>query len=116
MKFLADENFDKPVIEALRKSGLDVLSATENFPSVDDQTILNKANQEERILLTCDKDFGELIYRLKIISTGIVLLRLPDFDNDQKAKTILSCIREHGSELAHSFTVITANKIRVISL
>ena len=116
MKFLADENFDRPVIFALRMAGFDVLSVSESFSNAVDEVVLSKANQENKILLTADKDFGELVFRLKLISTGIVLLRLPDLNNAAKAITLLTCIKEHGTELTHSFTVITSRKIRIIKL
>ena len=46
MKFIADENFDAPIISALRQTGYDVLSVKEDFPKADDETVLNKANEE----------------------------------------------------------------------
>ena len=116
MKFIADENFDAPIISALRQTGYDVLSVKENFPKADDETVLNKANEEKRILLTCDKDFGELVYRLQLISSGIVLFRLADLSNADKVKLTLEFIKQHAEKLAHSFSVVTNKKIRVIKL
>ena len=59
MIFLADENLDFPIISALRNAGCDVLSVSELSPSIDDNEVLKIANNENRILLTSDKDFGE---------------------------------------------------------
>lgn len=59
MIFLADENLDFPIISALRNAGYDVLSVLELSPSIDDNEVLKIANNENRILLTSDKDFGE---------------------------------------------------------
>jgi len=59
MIFLADENLDFPIISALRNAGYDVLSVSELSPSIDDNEVLKIANNENRILLTSDKDFGE---------------------------------------------------------
>ncbi|MBD0367365.1 MAG: DUF5615 family PIN-like protein [Flavisolibacter sp.] len=64
MKLLADESVDKPIIDALRMAGFDVVYILEIAPEIDDGTILNLSNDEQRILLTQDKDFGELVFRL----------------------------------------------------
>lgn len=75
MKFLADENIEKPVVDHLRQEGFDVCYISEETRSLDDDRILAWANQEDRILLTNDKDFGELVFRQKRVRTGIMLLR-----------------------------------------
>jgi predicted nuclease of predicted toxin-antitoxin system len=61
MRFLADESIEKPVVDELRRSGHDVLSIQERSPGVDDDTVLQLAVNDNRILITSDKDFGELI-------------------------------------------------------
>ncbi|MBK7870776.1 MAG: DUF5615 family PIN-like protein [Saprospiraceae bacterium] len=63
MNFIADEGLDKTLVMLLRASGHDVFYFAEEAQSTDDETILDFANKENRILLTRDKDFGELIYR-----------------------------------------------------
>ncbi len=65
MKVIADEGVDKPIVDALRMEGFDVLYILETNQGADDEFILSLANEEQRILLTQDKDFGELVYRLK---------------------------------------------------
>ena len=65
MKFLADESIDFPVIHLLRQHGFDVRSVSEEFPSKEDEFVLEAANMDDRVLITSDKDFGELVYRLK---------------------------------------------------
>ena len=64
MKFLADECCDASLVSALRADGHDVLYVLETFPGTSDDAILDRAFAEHRILLTEDKDFGELVYRL----------------------------------------------------
>jgi predicted nuclease of predicted toxin-antitoxin system len=59
MKFLADEGVDKPIVDQLRVSGFDIHYVLETHQGSDDETVLRLANEEDRILLTQDKDFGE---------------------------------------------------------
>ena len=63
MKFLADENIDLPIAQLLRKNGFLVDYVLEIDPGINDEEVLNLANKESSIILTADKDFGELVYR-----------------------------------------------------
>jgi len=74
---------------------------------------LESANQDGRILITADKDFGELVFRQKKIFTGIILVRLSGFDPIDKADVLKSVLQEHFVELPTSFTVITKNNVRI---
>jgi predicted nuclease of predicted toxin-antitoxin system len=62
MRFLADENFPRPALEALLKAGWDVVSIAEECPGVPDEDVAALCAAQERILLTFDKDFGELVF------------------------------------------------------
>jgi predicted nuclease of predicted toxin-antitoxin system len=64
MNLLADESLDKPIVEQLRKDGFDVLYVYEMEPSIRDEIVLLRANEHNAFLVTVDKDFGELVYRL----------------------------------------------------
>jgi predicted nuclease of predicted toxin-antitoxin system len=66
LKFVADEGVEKEIVLALRHS-YDVIYIAEVSPSIPDEAILQKASEENRILITLDKDFGELVFRLKKI-------------------------------------------------
>ena len=72
MNFLADESVDKPVVEALRKKGYLVGYGVEMEPGISDDVVLDLANKGKALLLTADKDFGELVFRLKRLSSGVV--------------------------------------------
>ena len=63
MKFLADENIDKPIVERLRGDGHSLFYIVEMQPGISDDEVLRLANQQEAVLLTADKDFGELVFR-----------------------------------------------------
>ena len=76
MKFLADECCDAALVNALRVDGHDVLYVAESLRGATDEGILDRAFSESRILLTEDKDFGELVYRLRLPTCGCVLMLL----------------------------------------
>lgn len=76
MNLLADENLDRQIVERLRQDGHFVWYVAEMEPGISDDIVLNLANQEEALLLTGDKDFGELVFRLRRIALGVVLIRL----------------------------------------
>src|SRR5271154_7624507 len=78
MRFLADENFPGDAVTALRAAGHDVLWIRTDAPGITDQDVLARSLKDARVLLTFDKDFGELAWRTGLpASCGIVLFRLP---------------------------------------
>ncbi len=113
MNLLADEGVDKPIVDLLRNNGFDVVYILETNQGADDEFILAKANAEERILLTQDKDFGELVFRLKNTHYGVILIRLEGCKSLLKAQIVLNVLVEHKDEIIKSFTVIQPNVIRI---
>jgi predicted nuclease of predicted toxin-antitoxin system len=113
MKFLADENVDKPVVERLRDGGHAVLYVVEMEPSISDDEAILRANQEMALLLTADNDFGELVFRQRRIVYGVVLIRLAGLSPQRKAAVVAIAIQEHADELAQNFTVITPGTVRI---
>lgn len=75
LKFIADEGFDREIVEALRETYA-VSYIAEIRPGADDEDILDLAEKEQRIVLTLDKDFGELVFRRHKAHAGVVLCRL----------------------------------------
>lgn len=69
MKFLADVNVEKSVIEEIKLLGYDVKSVTSINPAMSDTEVLKIANSEDRILITNDKDFGEIVFRQKLLTS-----------------------------------------------
>jgi len=78
VKFLADENFEPAFVEILRNEGYEVLFLNEYDAGIDDTEILVIAVRESAIVITNDKDFGELIFRHVFASRGVIFLRLYD--------------------------------------
>ena len=72
MRFLANENFPLRSVNRLREAGYDIASITEDSPGVTDSEVLARAADEERIILTFDRDYGELIYRLRMPSPIVI--------------------------------------------
>ena len=113
MKFIADEGIDFPIVAELRIRSHDVLYIAEETPGLDDEFVLKKAFDEKRLLITQDKDFGELVFRLKHQHCGIILLRLEGIKPKEKAKIVSDVIEKHAPELLDSFSVIQPEIVRI---
>lgn len=113
MKFVADEGVEELIVSKLRSEGHDVLYIAETDAGLDDDSILQSADQEGRILITRDKDFGELVFRLKKVHSGIMLNRLYQLKVEFKADLILKVINQYGEALLGCYTVIQPGKIRI---
>lgn len=113
MRLLADEGVESRIVERLRADGHDVEYVAELAPGITDDEVLVRANAEGRLLVTLDKDFGELVFRLGRISTGVVLLRLAGTAPAQKAMIVADALSEHGDQMPSSFTVISPGLIRI---
>lgn len=73
---MADENLDAPIVNRLRQDGHFVLYVMELEPGISDDDVLDIASKEGCLLITSDKDFGELVFRLQRITAGVILVRL----------------------------------------
>ncbi|MFN3762998.1 MAG: DUF5615 family PIN-like protein [Anaerolineae bacterium] len=113
MKFLADECCDASLVEALRADGHNVLYAVESLKGALDEELLARAVAENRIVLTEDKDFGELVYRLRMPVYGIILLRFRVRDRDLKIPSLRRLLRRYEDRLPGSFVVLEARRARI---
>jgi predicted nuclease of predicted toxin-antitoxin system len=75
VNILADENADTPIVLALREDGHRVAYVRELEPGIDDRAVLQLANVDNALLLTSDMDFGELVFRQRLIHAGVILYR-----------------------------------------
>ena len=113
MKILADENVAKDIVGWLRSIGHDVLFAAEAQPGALDTDWTTRSEREQRLILTSDKDFGELVFRDGLTSHGIALLRLDDLTVSQilsRLQAVWSVVEANPS--GH-FIVITETRVRV---
>jgi predicted nuclease of predicted toxin-antitoxin system len=113
VRFLADHNVEAPIVSRLRESGHDVLAVAEAMPpETEDTLVLKRARDEDRVLITNDKDFGELAYLQGEASAGLVLLRLPDLGGAAKAARALEALTLLDERARGAFVVITKTRIR----
>jgi len=112
MNFVADESVDSSIVLRLRGQGHRVWYVAEMDPGLFDDAVLDLANREEALLLPSDKDFGELVFRQRRFTGGIVLVRLAGLSSERKAETVAAAVDQHASELAQGFTVISPGLCR----
>ena len=112
-KILADESVDFRLVKSLREAEQEVKAIIELSPGISDDEVLTLANRLNAILLTEDKDFGELTYRLKKPNKGILLFRLSGESTENKIRILKQILTEYGERLGDSFTVVTVNKVRI---
>lgn len=111
---LADENVVSAVVARLRADGFDVVWIAEVEPSANDLTVLERAASQRRVLLTDDKDFGELVVREGRAHRGVVLLRLAGMATEERADLVSRLFATEGLNLADAFTVVEADgRVRV---
>ncbi|MBU4432761.1 DUF5615 family PIN-like protein [Patescibacteria group bacterium] len=113
MNFLADENVDRQIADLLRSMGHNVEYVAEKDAGISDDEVLEMANKKNTLLLTADKDFGELVFRQRRVTSGVVLIRLAGLSPTRKAEIVVSAVQKHGKELIHSFSVITPGAVRI---
>jgi predicted nuclease of predicted toxin-antitoxin system len=113
MIFFADESIDRQIIERLRKDGHQVLDITELDPGISDDKVLSMANESNAILLTADRDFGDLVFRQRRLANGIVLIRLAGLSSTKKAELTSSMLDKHAIEIQGAFSVLTPASIRI---
>jgi predicted nuclease of predicted toxin-antitoxin system len=80
---------------------------------LEDDAILQRANDSAAILITADKDFGELVFRHKRIHKGVVLMRLHGQSSQTRVDMMLTTVADFGDQLAGSFSVILPGVVRI---
>ena len=113
MNFLANENFPRTSVRILREKGYNIVSVIEESPGAKDLTILKRAQQEKRIILTFDRDYGELIYRYHFtLSEGVVYFKFDPVSPSESAEILLRILGDNKILLTGKFTVIERERIR----
>jgi predicted nuclease of predicted toxin-antitoxin system len=116
VKIVADENVDKQIVDRLRANGHEVLFVAELDPGIDDEAVLFRSRQTNAILLTADKDFGELVFRQRLVHAGVLLIRLAGIEPDVKATLVAAMLERHGEELGTGFAVLSERSFRLRKL
>lgn len=116
MRFLANENIALSVVARLRDAGHDVLSAKESMKGRPDRDVLARAVAESRVLITFDKDFGELAFRSHLpASCGVVLFRITQRGRVQDTQRVVETLQSR-SDWSGAFWTVTDQRIRRRSL
>lgn len=113
MRFIVDESAGTAVVDYLRTMGHDVLAVGETMPQATDHDILARAAHEERILITNDKDFGDLVFRSKEAHAGVLLLRLRDESSSARVRVVQAVMERHAEQLPGHFSVATERSLRI---
>jgi predicted nuclease of predicted toxin-antitoxin system len=116
MRLLADENTHGQLVAWLRSQGHDVLYAAESRRQTPDPELLELARTEGRVVLTDDLDFGELIYRQRLASQGVILLRMAGVPIADRVHRLAEVWRIVESSLPGRFIVIARDKCRIRAL
>ena len=113
MKLLANENFPLKSILYLRSKGFDISSIGSDNPSIKDNIVMNIAINENRTILTFDRDYGELIFKHNYKSQkGVIYLRLDEYEADEPGRLIEELINRKEFDFDSALTVLDRNGIR----
>ena len=116
IKFLADVNIEKPLVDYLVKQGYDIKWIPDYDCEMPDEDLLQLANQEKRIFITNDKDFGDLIFLQRKVSAGIILFRVKGQNSQETIKLMKKLLMGYRDKLLNHYVVITKAKIRIVPL
>lgn len=115
-KYLADENVPAETVEAIRKAGYDVKWVKELSPGADDLSVLGMSSAEDRVLLTFDKDFGEMAFRQgKRTTCGVILMR-PRLRSPNYLAQFTLAVLAQPIAWGGQFSVAQEGKLRVVPL
>lgn len=111
IKFLIDESVEYDIVLHLRELKFDVTSISEENPSISDYEVLETVYIEQRVLITNDKGFSKLVFKEKMKSNGVILMRLPYASTDEKCFKIDKLLKS-TKDVENLFTTVTATRIR----
>jgi predicted nuclease of predicted toxin-antitoxin system len=113
LKFLVDVGVGKIAEVQLMHDGHDVMSVRDLDPRMKDRDILQLAVEEQCIVITMDKDFGELVYREGLSHVGIVLFRMEDATGHEKAAVLHTLLAQHADKIQGHFCVYQNGRLRI---
>lgn len=113
LKFLVDVGVGKKVESWLIENGYDVSAFRDIDPKAKDVDILKIASSESRIVITMDKDFGELICYSGKAHAGALILRLAEARADEKIEVLKNILRDHSDQIENSLCVYQDGRLRI---
>jgi len=112
MRLLINENIPLASVIALREAGHDVVSITEHSPGISDESVMEIAHDERRVVVTFDRDYGELVFRRRLpMPGGVLYLRFPPASPLEPAEYLARLIAA-GIELEGKFTTGDREQVR----
>lgn len=114
LKFIVDECLGTLISNWLKQNNFDVISVIETMPGKKDTDILNIAFAQNRILITNDKDFGDIVFQKNYQHCGIILLRLKNYSAENKIKVIKDLFDSNLNNLFGNFIVVTDINIKIV--
>jgi len=115
LKFIVDVGVSLKVEKWLQEIGCDIKAVRNINPKMTDNEILKIAASEKRMVITMDKDFGELVFNSKRSHAGVLLLRLEDADSDEKLKIVKNIMEKYYNLIENNFCVFKNGKLRIKS-
>jgi predicted nuclease of predicted toxin-antitoxin system len=116
MRILANENVAGETVAALRQLGHDVAWIAADAAGASDRQVLQRAADEDRIIVTFDKDFGELAFRERLpVSTGVILLRVQAKDPTTLTQIVAAALESRDDWTGH-FSVVENQRLRMTPL
>lgn len=112
LKFLADEGFSFSITSALKNRGFNIKWVGDISPGVSDRVVYDIAQKEDRIILTEDKDFGELAVRFKLKVCGVVLLRISSKEKELRNEMVFELLERFPEKLKGHLIIIDSQKFR----
>lgn len=116
MNIVADESVDGQIVERLRTDGHNVQFVAEFHPGINDEAVLLTSRQANAVLLTADKDFGDLVFRQRLVHSGVLLIRLAGMESNRKADLVSWVFAQHSGELHRAFAVLSERALRIRNL
>jgi predicted nuclease of predicted toxin-antitoxin system len=116
VRLVADESCDFSVVVGLRAAGHDVTSITELMSGVNDEKVIDLAASERRLLLTEDKDFGQLVFAAAKENSGVILIRYPALARSTLIEAVVKLLSDRGEALSSRFVVLEPGRVRVTQL
>ena len=114
MRFVLDQSTDARLIPALRARGHDATRIGSDYPAgLTDQAVLTLAQAEQRILITDDRDFGELVFRLRQPHAGVIFLRLGEEGDLATKISRLDYVLTFYAGRLDQFLVVTPQRVRI---
>ena len=113
MRFLIDVGVGKKVEKWLRENGYDTRAVRDIDVKAKDVDILKLAVSEDRMIVTMDKDFGELVYNSGLLHSGVLILRLDDATGEKKVEILGKILTRFSDEIEYKFCVYQDGRLRI---